>query len=214
MAQRVALDGASQSVQVSSPSQPMWGTHEHFASSSSAAATIASDEMATAPLFPHSHGGEQRAARGIEFRELQAVLQNDSEPTRSRKGRLKYEFDGVAVVVGGQPGRHHEVTSYRNHRPVRDHAEEELWRIHGAQRRFSIGTRVECRMGDDEWIPGIVRQLEYVEPWPRELGKPREWIAPYQVAASGYLVFAQEDTDEFISQQTIFAGSTPDLPIS
>ena len=176
----------------------MWGTHEQVASSSSIAATIASDETATEPLSPGIHGGEQRAARGIEFRELQAVLQNDSEPTPARDGCLKYEVNGVTLVVAGQPGRYREVTSYRKHRPVRDHAEEELWRIHGAQRRFSIGTRVECHMGDDEWLPGIVRQLEYAGPWPQELGKPREWIAPYQVAASGYLVFAPEDTDEFI----------------
>ena len=194
-----ALPRAKSASFVSVPMAP-WspGTHEHFASSSSAAATIASDEMATEPLSPGIHGGEQRAARGIEFRELQAALQNDSEPTPARDGCLKYEVNGVTLVVAGQPGRRREVTSYRKHRPVRDHAEEELWRIHGAQRRFSIGTRVECRMGDDEWIPGIVRQLEYVEPWPRELGKPREWIAPYQVVASGYLVFVPEDTDEFI----------------
>ena len=181
----------------------MWspGTHEDLASSSSAAATIASDETATEPLSPGIHGGEQRAARGIEFPELQAALQNDSEPTPARDGCRKYQVNGVTVVVSGQPGRHREVTSYRKHRPVRDHAEEEMWRIHGAQRRFSIGTRVECHMGDYGWQPGIVRQLEYVEPWPPEAvsGKPKDWIAPYQVAlASGDLVFPQEDTDVHI----------------
>jgi hypothetical protein len=66
--------------------------------------------------------------------------------------------------------------------------------------RFDIGTRVECRVGDDPvtgWAPGAVVQLMYREPsWPPDV------VAPYQIQLDdGRLIFAPHDIPQVIREE-------------
>lgn len=60
--------------------------------------------------------------------------------------------------------------------------------------RFTIGTRVECRIGPNPirgWAPGVITALFYSEP-----GWPQSMYAPYQIRLDdGRLIFAPQDID-------------------
>ena len=60
--------------------------------------------------------------------------------------------------------------------------------------RFEVGTKVECRVGPEEWAPGEITQLWYREPqWPEGS------FAPYKIKlASGSDIFAPGDLDQVI----------------
>jgi hypothetical protein len=60
--------------------------------------------------------------------------------------------------------------------------------------RFAIGTRVECRIGADEWAPGKVLLL-----WYREPNWPQGSFAPYKIHLDdGREIFAPADMDQII----------------
>ena len=69
---------------------------------------------------------------------------------------------------------------------------------HYSALRFSVGDRVACRVGADEWSPGEVTQLWYTEPhW--EEGR----VAPYQVELDdGRRIFAPADDARLIRAET------------
>jgi hypothetical protein len=60
--------------------------------------------------------------------------------------------------------------------------------------RFQVGTRVECRVGPDEWALGTIVLVWYREPhWPTH-----SW-APYQIKLDdGRFIFAPADMDQVI----------------
>jgi hypothetical protein len=60
--------------------------------------------------------------------------------------------------------------------------------------RFRVGTRVECRVGPNEWVQGTVILVWYREPhWP-----VNSW-APYQIQLDdSRFIFAPADTDQVI----------------
>ena len=78
------------------------------------------------------------------------------------------------------------------------------------QVRFTIGDRVECRIGAHPvkgWAPGRIVKLYY-----RESNWPDNMIAPYQIALhDGRLIFAPQDTDNVIRMR---APPAPDAPSS
>lgn len=61
--------------------------------------------------------------------------------------------------------------------------------------RFSIGQKVECKVGpsDEDWEVGTVTQLNYKEP---------EWenSAPYQIKLLNRMIFAPEDANHIIRE--------------
>jgi hypothetical protein len=60
--------------------------------------------------------------------------------------------------------------------------------------RFAIGTRVECRIGANEWAPGLVAQV-----WYREPSWPKGSFAPYKIhLEDGREIFAPADMDQII----------------
>jgi hypothetical protein len=60
--------------------------------------------------------------------------------------------------------------------------------------RFVIGTRVECRIGADEWAPGKVAEV-----WYREPNWPKGSFAPYKIhLEDGREIFAPADMDQII----------------
>ena len=65
----------------------------------------------------------------------------------------------------------------------------------GGGLRFSVGTSVECNVGDETWMRGTVVALDYVEEgWDQP--------APYQVELEdGTLIFAPIDEDWVIRKQ-------------
>jgi hypothetical protein len=60
--------------------------------------------------------------------------------------------------------------------------------------RFSIGTKVECRVGPADWAKGTVAQLWYREPqWPEGS------FAPYKIRLDdGRDIYAPADMDQII----------------
>lgn len=55
--------------------------------------------------------------------------------------------------------------------------------------RFSVGERIECRLSEDEWLPGTIVQC-----WYRESHWPSHSYAPYEVQLDdGRLIFAPTD---------------------
>lgn len=62
--------------------------------------------------------------------------------------------------------------------------------------RFECGTRVECRLGVEQWEPGTIVKLWYKAPdWPPDA------LAPYQVRLDdGRLIFAPADNEEVIRE--------------
>lgn len=60
--------------------------------------------------------------------------------------------------------------------------------------RFSLGTRVECRVGPSEWSKGTVIQL-----WYREENWAPNMVAPYKIQLiDGRNIFAPADADQII----------------
>lgn len=60
--------------------------------------------------------------------------------------------------------------------------------------RFEVGTKVLCRVGPEEWAPGLVIQL-----WYREAQWPAGSFAPYKVKLdNGSMIFAPGDIDQVI----------------
>eukprot|EP00747_Dinoflagellata_sp_TGD_P167302 gnl/TRDRNA2_/TRDRNA2_191450_c0_seq1.p1 gnl/TRDRNA2_/TRDRNA2_191450_c0~~gnl/TRDRNA2_/TRDRNA2_191450_c0_seq1.p1 ORF type:complete len:324 (+),score=71.33 gnl/TRDRNA2_/TRDRNA2_191450_c0_seq1:398-1369(+) len=65
--------------------------------------------------------------------------------------------------------------------------------------RFKIGDRVECHMGDDEWIPGEICALMFRD---EEDMSPGE-VAPYRIHLDdGNFTFAPVDVDHVIRRET------------
>lgn len=64
--------------------------------------------------------------------------------------------------------------------------------------RFTVGDKVECRVGPDDWAPGTVHQL-----WYRENGWPEGAFAPYKILLDdGRFIFAPQDMDQVIRQRS------------
>ena len=77
--------------------------------------------------------------------------------------------------------------------------------------RFTLGTRVQCRIGPDPvtgWASGRVVALHYSEPnWP-----PGQ-VAPYQIwLHDGRLIFAPADTDQLIRERPPPDEDSPPSP--
>eukprot|EP01039_Chlorochromonas_danica_P009818 gene9818-10860_t len=77
--------------------------------------------------------------------------------------------------------------------------------------RFSVGDRVECRIGPHPvkgWAPGRIIKLYYSEPnWPPNM------VVPYQIALhDGRLIFAPQDTDQVIRLRPPPAPDAPSSP--
>jgi len=67
-------------------------------------------------------------------------------------------------------------------------------RIREKQLRFTVGTKVECQVGDNSFRKGQIVATDYREPsWP--LSKE---AAPYQILVSGGLIWAPVDDDCFV----------------
>jgi enamine deaminase RidA (YjgF/YER057c/UK114 family) len=64
--------------------------------------------------------------------------------------------------------------------------------------RFSVGQKVECKVGpsSDDWEIGTITQLNYKEP---------EWenSAPYQIKLSNRMIFAPEDSEHIIREVVV-----------
>lgn len=60
--------------------------------------------------------------------------------------------------------------------------------------RFEVGTPVQCRVGQADWLSGVITQLWYREPsWPEGA------FAPYKVRLQdGRDIFAPADMDQII----------------
>jgi hypothetical protein len=69
--------------------------------------------------------------------------------------------------------------------------------------RFDVGMRVECRVGQNQWAPGVVIKL-----WYREPGWPTNHFAPYQIELdNGKKIFAPKDDEVVIrAEQTVAAA--------
>jgi hypothetical protein len=77
--------------------------------------------------------------------------------------------------------------------------------------RFSIGDRVECRIGPHPvkgWAPGRIVKLYYTEEnWPPNM------VAPYQIALhDGRLIFAPQDREQVIRLRPPPAPDAPSSP--
>ena len=60
--------------------------------------------------------------------------------------------------------------------------------------RFEVGTKVQCRVGPQDWAPGEVIQL-----WYREAQWPAGSFAPYKIKLdNGSDIFAPGDLDQVI----------------
>lgn len=71
--------------------------------------------------------------------------------------------------------------------------------------RFGLRQRVECQLGDGDWVSGEVVQLLY-----RDDCMPPGLVAPYQVKLDdGKLIYAPEDGDHVIRAELV-AGSNGD----
>lgn len=74
--------------------------------------------------------------------------------------------------------------------------------------RFSIGTRVQCRIGPDatkDWANGTIILL-----WYREANWPPGSFAPYQIKLDdGREIFAPGDMDQIIRRAPGDAGTAP-----
>lgn len=68
--------------------------------------------------------------------------------------------------------------------------------------RFVVGDRVQARIGDDDWAPGVVVNL-----WWRHADWPAALVAPYQIKLDGEdaLIFAPVDAKSYV----IASGERP-----
>ena len=67
----------------------------------------------------------------------------------------------------------------------------------GPSLRFALGDRVECKVGDNKWIPGEVVQLWYEE---EGMAEP----APYQVLLDdGFHIYAPVDNDSHVRKDAL-----------
>ena len=66
--------------------------------------------------------------------------------------------------------------------------------------RFTVGTKVLCRVGPQDWAPGTIIQLWYREPqWPNGS------FAPYKIKLdNGSDIFAPGDLDQVIRRNPNF----------
>eukprot|EP00966_Prymnesium_polylepis_P222578 5149233-Prymnesium_polylepis.1 len=138
------------------------------------AQTAGSEATVDALLRQHDHGAAQCQERGIEFAELKVALKHGVK-TEGKHRRRKHD-NGEVVLITDKSSRH-VVTAWRNPpAPIRDNEEYGLAQVRQQQLpRFVIGDRVECHLGNGEWVLGTIRQLNY-----REEGFPDDKAAPYQ----------------------------------
>jgi hypothetical protein len=85
----------------------------------------------------------------------------------------------LAPPLKGDKDTSKKVSSKRKENPTTSSSSSIATRPAVITPRFAIGTRVECNMGPDGWMPGRIYRHHYVEDgWHH----PSDFVAPYQVS--------------------------------
>jgi len=115
------------------------------------------------------------------------------------KEDLKDSFPTAEVLRKWKRGEDAEWPPYEDELPPQRTDDLEP-RLHEGmpKLRFDVGTRVLCRTGPEDWLPGTITLL-----WYRDIKWPEGAYAPYMIRLDDdRSIFAPSDVDEVIKRET------------